>query len=252
MSKLLSENGFVIINQFCINDELDASVLTIGENENNKTLGIDWNANHDFLQYCVNIKNDSDIFTKRRILSILCQIYDPLGLINPVIVSGKLFIQELWRLKQSWDEEVPNHVTQAWIKFEQELLHVIYLKIPRLYIFANYSFIKIHGFSDASEKAYGAALYIKCCVPNKGYCVNLLCAKSRVAPLKKVSLPRLELCAAVLLANLAYKVCKSIKIAFTNRYFWTDSTITLAWIKAEPNTWKTFNANRVTEIKTFS
>jgi len=109
--------------------------------------------------------------------------------------------------------------------------------------------MEIHGFCDASEIAYGCCIYIKT-VNNRGDAiVNLLCAKSKVAPLKNVSLPRLELCAALLLAELYQQVIQALTVTPDSTYLWSDSTIALAWIKGEPSRWVQFVANRVTEIQ---
>jgi len=111
--------------------------------------------------------------------------------------------------------------------------------------------MEIHDFCDVSEIAYGCFyIYINKTVNNRGDAiVNLLCAKSKVAPLKNVSLPRLELCAALLLAELYQQVIQALTVTPDSTYLWSDSTIALAWIKGEPSRWVQFVANRVTEIQ---
>lgn len=115
-----------------------------------------------------------------------------------------------------------------------------------------YVAFEIHGFCDASNKAYGACVYLRCQLPSMEWVANLLCGKSRVAPLKQINIPRLELCGAVLLSNLVKKVAESLEIKSSKQYFWTDLTIVLAWIRGTPTRWKTFVANRVSEIQTLS
>lgn len=114
---------------------------------------------------------------------------------------------------------------------------------------SDYVTIELHGFADSSVRAYGCCIYIKCFNSAGQYSCKLLCAKSRVTPIKQLTLPRLELCSAVLLVQLVDKVLKSIKINFNNYYLYSDSTITLSWIKTSPTRWKTFVANRVSEIQ---
>ncbi|GJQ80063.1 hypothetical protein Trydic_g14685, partial [Trypoxylus dichotomus] len=177
---------------------------------------------------------------KRHILSTICQIFDPLGLVAPVIIIAKLIIQELWKQRLSWHEEVPVNIKNLWSSFQNELGCLNDLKIPRHCLISEYVLIELHGFSDASEKAYGACLYLRSFHSSKGCFSSLLHAKTRVAPLKTISLPRLELCGAVLLANLARKAANALEISYNERSFWTDSTITLPWIKSDPSRWKTF------------
>lgn len=245
-------NDKTLLDNFEIEDNLDVSVLQIAPNEQNKTLGVYWNSNEDSIQFSISSFPLTEKITKRKVLSIICQIFDPLGLLGPIIIVAKLIMQELWKLKLNWDMAIPKDLYAQWVSFLEELPIVNKFKIPRHMLVSEYVTIELHGFSDASERAFGACLYIKCVLSSGYVCSNLVCAKSRVAPLKKVSLPRLELCGALLLANLAKRVIDSLEIKFDKKYFWTDSMITLAWIKAESARWKTFVANRVSEIQTLT
>nr|CAH7740565.1 unnamed protein product [Callosobruchus chinensis] len=128
--------------------------------------------------------------------------------------------------------------------FTENLTTLCEIKLPR----HNASRIKLHGFCDASQRAYGACVYVKS-ITNDTSSTQLLCSKSRVAPLKTVSLPRLELCGALLLTRLMSKVLESIKISVDSVSYWTDSSIVLCWISAPPNTWKLFVPNRISKIQ---
>ncbi|CAB0004838.1 unnamed protein product [Nesidiocoris tenuis] len=123
-----------------------------------------------------------------------------------------------------------------------------HLTIPRRACFNSRNF-ELHGFSDASESAYGACVYTKSVDEDGHTHVYLLTSKSRVAPMKTISLPRLELCAAVLLIRLMSSVLKSLRVSPSAVHYWTDSQIVLTWISGEPCQFKTFIANRVTEIQ---
>lgn len=125
------------------------------------------------------------------------------------------------------------------------------MSIPRYVMFeSSYTRLEIHGFSDASEKAYGACVYVRCCHTNKSTSV-LLCAKSKVAPTKIISIARLELLAAKLLSDLVVRLkCEVLnEVKIDAEYCWTDSMITLCWIKSEPHNWNTFAAHRVSKIQ---
>nr|CAI5870044.1 unnamed protein product [Callosobruchus analis] len=193
-----------------------------------------------------------DQVTKRNILAKLSQIYDPLGLLSPIIIKGKLIIQQLWVHGFNWDTPVPKELKQMWLEFVKSLSVIEQISFSRQCIFSQSVRIELHGFCDSSIQAYGRCIYVRCIFQSGEIRYNLLCAKSRVAPLKSVSLPRLELCGAVLLANLMHRVQASINVKFSALYYWTDSTITLAWLKAAPSKWKTFVKNRVGEIQSLS
>lgn len=218
-------------------------------NTDSKTLGLAWDCNEDIFTYNPLQIESARHVTKRTILSTVSQIFDPLGLIGPVTVKAKLFIQHLWKLNLNWDEGVPTALHTEWLQFLEQLKSINRISIPRKVICSEAVELELHGFSDSSELAYGAALYIRSTNSHGKHFVKLLCAKSRVAPLKSQSLPRLELCGCVLLAKL-YKVAKqAINIQINKTYFWCDSTIALTWIKGEPSQWKTFISNRVSAIQ---
>jgi hypothetical protein len=165
--------------------------------------------------------------TKRNILSTICQIFDPLGLITPVIVSAKVLLQTLWTRNLDWDQAVPSDIKSRWLEIINGFNTVSGIQIPRKVIIKNSTKIELHGFSDASERAYGAAIYLKTIDKSGHVQVQLLIAKSRVAPLKSLTIPRLELLAACLLAQLANKVIGTLNTEITQQFYWTDSTIVL-------------------------
>jgi hypothetical protein len=223
--------------------------VPLNHNENTKTLGLYWNSTTDTLKYEIKLQNISKKITKRTILSLTAQIFDPLGLVGPIIMKAKMIIQKLWSLKLGWDESIPMDLHTLWYKFTYQLNLLHQLTIPRKVItFFPHELIELHGFSDASQQGYGAAVYVRVKSTENTYETHLLCAKSRVALLKTITLPRLELCGALLLARLFEKVKQSVNLHNARKIFWTDSSIVLAWIKTPPHLLKTFVANRVTEI----
>ncbi|XP_017797028.1 PREDICTED: uncharacterized protein LOC108578252, partial [Habropoda laboriosa] len=216
-----------------------------------KTLGICWTAEPDELRYSLR-DNRTNKITKRTILSEIAQIFDPLGLISPIVIRAKFIMKRLWRLDVGWDETLSQEMHTQWNDFRAELKEVPLVVIPRRVVPNNPREIELHGFSDASEQAFGATVYLRSKTVEGAWSTRLLCAKSRVAPLKSLSLPRLELSGALLLARLVSYVKEALQIEFAREYCWTDSTIVLAWLRAEPSRWKTFVANRVSETQSLT
>ncbi|XP_044585982.1 uncharacterized protein LOC123266020 [Cotesia glomerata] len=213
-----------------------------------KTLGIHWDSRTDTITYTVNPIQSNKI-TKRIILSEVAKIFDPLGLLAPVIILAKIILQNLWNYKLDWDESLPADLHSDWQKYCEQLPSLNLLSFPRTVITADLKEIQLHGFSDASEKAYGACVYLRTVDHLGNIKVQLLCAKSRVAPIKTLTIPRLELRGAQLLSTLI----KTVKTALdeeVNIFYWTDSTIVLRWLQISPQQLKTVVAHRVAEIQT--
>nr|XP_041632303.1 uncharacterized protein LOC121502668 [Drosophila kikkawai] len=177
-----------------------------------KTLGLIWVPNKD--QLCGRSqKSEASTITKRVVSSEASQIFDLQGLFAPVVVKAKIFMQNLWQLKMGWDDELPQLLQTEWKNYRTDLQALNNLQIPR-HIFDGKVPInqEIHTFVDASERAYGAAIYVRATYKSNQVSVRLLCSKSRVAPTAKETLPRLELCAAVLGAELTHRVRKDLRI----------------------------------------
>ncbi|GBN29828.1 hypothetical protein AVEN_129089-1 [Araneus ventricosus] len=230
------------------NSEVSDGDVSLTIPDETKALGLLWRSQKDSLAFSVSANVDtceSCKITKRSVLSTTARIFDPLGLISPVVTKAKLVMQELWRLKLDGNYSLPMQLESQWKRFVMFLSIINTLNIPR-YILLDYALkIELHGFADASEKAYGAAIYVRCLNKSGEISTNLLCSKSRIAPLKSVTIPRLELCAA----KLAQKTITSMKISFHSNVLWTDSTIVLAWIQKGPSVLKPFVRNRVSAIQ---
>ncbi|XP_072400679.1 uncharacterized protein [Diabrotica undecimpunctata] len=211
----------------------------ISSKEENKTLGITWQSGQDKLLFKIKCK-DTERITKRSILSTISQIFDPLGLVGPYVIQAKIILQRLWKLNLKWDESVPAELHTCFVDFINQLTELNQISIPRHVTLFQGTYTELHGFCDASEAAYGACLYIKQS--------QLLIAKSRVAPLKVLTIPKLELCAAMILTDLVKKVRDSSGINFAKFTFWTDSAIVIQWINSESHVWKPFVSNRIAHI----
>jgi hypothetical protein len=214
-----------------------------------KTLGICWDPEKDAFHFKVNYIADK--CTKRYILSTIAKIYDPLGWLAPTIIIAKMFMQDLWSLKVTWDEELPLNDIQRWKKFANELEALTTISIPR-WIHYTEGDVALIGFCDASEKAFAAVIYSRTTDDKGNVTVTLLTAKTRVAPVKNhQTIPRLELCGALLLAELMNKVTKALKVP-TTRHLFCDSTIALAWITQDKKRSDIFITNRVNKIRSLT
>lgn len=250
--KALNSAGFELskFNTNILNERLDGQddIVKINSYQGSKTLGVHWNSQQDTINYSFNFMQNQNI-TKRSVLSEIAQLWDPLGILGPVIVNAKIFIQKLWLERLQWDETLPVNFANQWVQFRNSLPKLNEVCIPRHILCKQATYVEIHGFADASNQAYGACIYVKSKNELKDVVVRLLCAKSKVAPVKLVSLPRLELCAAVLLSKLLQSVKRSLGQEINKFFLWSDSTITLHWIQASPHRWKTYVAHRTTVIQ---
>ncbi|XP_065082920.1 uncharacterized protein LOC135705238 [Ochlerotatus camptorhynchus] len=230
--------------------ELDSSTSPV------KTLGLLWEPHSDNFRYHSPKWDNEAVLTKRVVLAEAARLFDPLGLMGPVVVIAKIFLQELWKQQCGWDDPLPQAMQNFWQEYRMNLTALSSFSIPRWIGYTSDAIsVELHGFCDASDKAYGASLYMRCTLSDGSVEVRLLIYKSRVAPLedlkrnkKKLTTPRLELSSALLLSHLYEKVKHSIRIPHTAS-FWTDSTIVMHWLSSLPSRWQMFVANRVSEIQ---
>ncbi|CAK1602112.1 unnamed protein product [Parnassius mnemosyne] len=215
-----------------------------------KALGILWNLATDEFCYNFHLPENLSIVTKRTVLSNLQKIYDPLGWIAPSVIMAKMFVQKLWLEGVAWDDKISSILETEWLTLRADFQRINEVSIPRWLhtMKCNKQQIQIHGFCDASSRAYGAAVYCRVVKLDGTIKTALLAARTRVAPLKTVTLPRLELCGAVLLSKLLKQIGLAMRIPSAQIYAWTDSSIVLSWLSGAPNRWKQFVANRVVEI----
>lgn len=216
-----------------------------------KVLGVKWMPKLDEFSFDVKIENESPPFTKRKILSAAAQIFDPLGLIAPVTLFAKSIIQELWKANVGWDEEPGEDIQKQWGKILEEIPTLSQVRIPRCIGDAPDAKLYMLGFGDASKKGFGAVIY---CRKEEGGNVSsiLICAKSKVSPMKTETIPRLELNAAVLLSKLMKSVIKSVenRMKFQKIFAFSDATIPLGWIcSPESSSWTSFVNSRISTIR---
>ncbi|XP_043285701.1 uncharacterized protein [Venturia canescens] len=168
-----------------------------------KVLGLAWFPGPDVFKFTSLSYTGEQSITKRVILSEIAQIYDPLGFHSPVVIRAKILLQRLWLEKLAWDDPVSTEVGKSWVTFRHDLAHLGNIAVPRWLNMTSDSTVEIHGFSDASQLAMGAVVYVRVTGPGKSTRTALVCSKTKVAPIKRLTIPRLELTAALLVAKLA-------------------------------------------------
>ncbi|XP_021951196.1 uncharacterized protein LOC110848321 [Folsomia candida] len=226
-------------------------------NKVERVLGLHWDTTEDCWSFPINFKkmqsqviNGETHPTKRQILGVVMSIFDPIGLIAHYTVKGKMLLQAVWRSGYGWDDEITGECLDNWKIWIQELESIKNLKIPRCYATFNCeeSEVELHVFCDASELAYAAAAYFRI---DNGRTIetSLVMAKSRVAPLKSISIPRMELMAAVMGTRLGFTVKKELEFETKRTVYWSDNKTVLCWIRAvDTRRYKQFVAHRVGEI----
>lgn len=216
-----------------------------------KTLGLRWDNANDVFTYQVKKQNPESVVTKRQFLSATTSIFDPIGYLAPIIVKLKIMYQDMWAEKIDWDEPMTTQLHSQWDTFGKQMQLINTIKIPRwLHTSEKQGNVEFHGFSDASQSAYSAVIYAKIMDEHNNIKIYILAAKTKVAPRENpITLPKLELCGALLLANLFDHVTAAMEFPSIKKYTWCDSMITLAWIAAAPTKWKTFVSNRTKIIR---
>ncbi len=226
-----------------------ADLLISSSDKPLKALGLHWNVSEDSLSVSTPAVQTDTEFTKRNIASNLGKVYDLLGLYSPFTVSGKIILRRLWELKVGWDEPAPPSIQESWQAWISQLDLISQHSVPRRYSTHKAKVIShhLHGFSDASQEAYGAVVYLQQMLADNYSTTSIVLSKARVLPLKGLTIPRAELTAAYLLAKLL-KYC-SLQLNIDTMTAWTDSSIVLCWLRKSPASLNTFVGNRVKQIQ---
>ena len=216
-------------------------------------LGLHWHCQSDTLSYKSRLLDCPQV-TMRTIYKVLASQYDPLGYIVPYTTRAKMIVQQLWGKKRDWDDpQLPEDLLQAWRRWESELPDLQQIVLPRCYSSKEMDSLTstrdIHVFCDASERAYGSVAYLRSEDPSGRVEVAFLAARSRVAPRKQQSIPRLELCAALTGAQLAKVLWTELSLPIRQTILWSDSTTVLTWLQSDSCRFKVFVGTRVAEIQ---
>lgn len=226
-----------------------------------RSLGVFWNLETDAFTYKVSVPDKP--FTRRGVLSVVNSIYDPLGLAAPVLLDGRLLLQRLVAMGKKktstvslgWDDPLPEELASGWQRWKTALPDLQNVSIPRCLHPVHFSpttKAEIHAFSDASQRAIGVAVYLRLFNPKGEVCVSLMFGQAKVAPINPISVPRLELCGAVLAVQAVDRITKEIDIAIADTVFYTDSRVVLGYICNESRRFHIYVANRVQTIRKIS
>ena len=215
-----------------------------------KTLGVEWNSNSDHFRLTVSNLPPLKNLTKRELVSDIAKTFDILGWFAPVIIKVKILLQRLWEQRVDWDDVVPDLIYDEWLEWRSNLKVLSSKHIPRCYFnkSTQIASFELHGFSDASENAYAAVVYLRMTDTLGQVQISLVSSKTKVAPIKRLTIPRLELCGAYLLSQLLSHIRNVFRIPLNSVYAWTDSTIVLSWLCGNPRRFKTYVGNRVSYI----
>ena len=220
-----------------------------GQPTGERALGIKWNVKDDTFEF--DTINNLKPATRRGILSMVSTMFDPLGIVSPFLLPAKLLLQELCRQKVGWDEKIQDTLEQQWKCWLDTLDGISKLSIERCFIPAALERpckAELHHFSDASEQGYGVVSYVRVTDARGVISCNIAMGKSRVTPLKTVSIPRLELTAATTAVKLDKMLKNELSIPLDRSVFWTDSTAVLQYLRNDDKRFQTFVANRISLI----
>jgi len=203
-----------------------------------------WNVQDDCFMFRMSQKKAP--LTRRGLLSTVCSIYDPLEFISPLTLVAKKLMQDLTRKKLGWDEPLPKKELSEWTRWSDDLVKVESVRVQRCVCY------QLHHFADASCTACGVVTYLRAEEPDGKTTCSLFMAKSRLAPVKTVTLPRLELMSATLAVKVDQLMQRELDIPLAKSVFWTDSTNMLQYISNEHKRFHTFVANRLAAIRDYS
>ena len=239
-------------------DERSKDVKTLDLNYDNlpieRALGVHWCVESDTFGFRMLVKDKP--LTRRGILSIVSSIYDPLGFATPFTLITKKLLQDLCREERlGWDDQLPDCYLRRWEKWRNELPSLERLSFPRCVKPRDFGEVKsrqLHIFSDASSIGYGSVVYQRLC-DNQGHIhCSFLIGKARLAPIKPVTIPRLELTAATVSIRLSEMMKKEFNDKPNTIQYHTDSTTVLRYIKNDQKLFQVFVANRVQLIRNHS
>ncbi|CAH8548192.1 unnamed protein product [Schistosoma haematobium] len=264
ISELLCRGGFKLKKWVTNSEEVRTILPDVCKEESliemsasydttHRTLGVEWDFKRDVFKFYFDAPERP--LTRRGILSIVSSLFDPLGLIAPVCLTAKVLLQKLCKSQLGWDQPLNEPYVPAWlnwVNFMRQIGHVTVDRGIKKRIDEPDAEVELHLFSDASEIGYGAVAYARVSyLKEQPYCI-LLYSKSRVAPIKQITIPRLEMAAAVLSVRLSEVLRRSLPNFFCKVNFHTDSMVVLYYIKNIENRYSTYIANRLAIVHQYT
>ncbi|XP_073845830.1 uncharacterized protein isoform X1 [Musca autumnalis] len=237
-------------------DDLSSSKIIAPMESGEKVLGLYWDPVSDTFMFNLKFsKVDPDIIsgqkipTKRQVLSIIMSMFDPLGFLSNFMVGGKLILRNIWRTDCGWDEEIPKNIDVTWQNWRNKLINIKEFRLNRYYFPPGKpKKLELHIFVDASEEAFAAVAYWRFVTSENEIVVSFICSKTKCSPLKGVSIPRLELQAAVLGTRIKHNILADHKLVPEDITLWSDSKTVLKWISSSHRNYKPYVAHRIAEI----
>jgi len=213
-----------------------------------RVLGLNWNSEEDSFGY--DFSSIKFVHTKRGVLSVIARIYDPLGFLSPVLLLAKHIMQLIWSSGVAWDDRLPLEIEEIWSQFVSDLPSLSFIRVPRFVETQSGSTYNLCGFCDASVRGYAALIYLRIVLPGGQIKIRFLGSKTKLAPLHDITVPRLELCGAGLLARWMARVRETLsaQLTISDWYAWTDSSIVLSWLTTPQVSYKIFVSNRINKI----
>ena len=227
------------------------STISLGQEEVHveRVLGIQWSIDLDCFQFKIVLKDRPA--TRRGILSTVSSVYDPLGFLAPALLTGKQILQDICREQYDWDEPLPDEMVARWCEWCSNLKVLESIKIPRCVKPAEFKVkrAELHHFSDASTVGYGECSYLRLIDEENQIHCALVFAKARVTPLRQVSIPRLELTAALLSVKIGTMLKQDMAYENIDEFYWSDSKVVLGYIANNARRFHVYVANRVQQIR---
>ena len=249
LTKFLSNSRKVLANLPSQDVAGSISNLDLDKLPVERALGVLWNTERDTLE--VKVSQKSLPPTKRNILKQISTVFDPIGLAAPFILRAKIIMQQLWRQSYSWDQPISGSILQAWESWNEDLSKLADFNIPRCYADAKKEVagVQLHVCADASEDAFGAVAYLRHEYTDHTFSCSFVFSKARLAPVKPLTIPRLELQAAVLAVRIGQMLSKELNLPKEQITYWTDSATVLQYINNMKARFHTFVSNRIAEIR---